>query len=85
MQGDLDAPQVVITTSAIAVGVNIYPRCFVLMLDEPTTLASFQQGIGRSCRPAGGLIHVAFPAAPGEKFDPKVLHGILLGKFLTGK
>ena len=85
MQGDHKAPQVVITTSTIAVGVNIYGRCFVLMLEEPVSLASFQQGLGRSCRPAGGPIHVAFPAARGEKFDPEVLHGILLNKFLSGK
>ena len=77
MQGRADAPNVIVTTTKIAVGVNIYPRCFVIFLEEPACLADFHQGLGRSNRPAGGLIYVAFPSSPGAKFDPGVLLGLL--------
>ena len=85
MQGLKSAPQVILTTSTIAIGVNFFSKCFVLMLEEPTSLAQFRQNIGRSSRPAGGLVYAAFPQARGEKFDPQVLHGILQSKFMSGK
>ena len=77
MQARAEAPNVIVTTTKLAVGVNIYPRCFVLFLEEPACLADFYQGLGRANRPAGGPIYVAFPKAPGAKFDPEVLLRIL--------
>ena len=85
MTGQGTAPLVIVTTNKNAVGVNFYPKCFVLLIDEPKTLTDFHQALGRCCRPAGGPMHVAFPVAPERLFDPTFLHKILVSKLSTGK
>lgn len=81
-----DAPLVIVTTPSLAVGVNFYKLCFVLMLRQPETLAEFHQVVGRSNRiDPSGPVHVAFPVAQGESIDPKQMHDFLKRKFLRGK
>ena len=85
MQGEANAPRVIVTTVKKAVGVNFFPKCFVLLLEEPKTLTDFHQALGRCSRPAGGPMHVAFPVAPSKSFCPRALYSILLGNLMTGK
>ena len=56
------APPVIVTTPWLALGVNFYKKCFVLMLRQPETLKEFHQVLGRSNRiSSAGELHVAFP------------------------
>ena len=81
-----DAPQITVTTSARAVGVNFYKHCFVLLLRQPETLAELNQDFGRANRvDTSGPVHVALPISQGETMDPAELYNLLKRKFLHGK
>ena len=81
-----DAPKITVTTSKLAVGVNFYKLCFVLMLRQPETLAELNQNFGRANRiDTTGPVHVALPISPGETLDPTELYNLLRRKFLHGK
>ena len=44
-------------------GVNFFKRCFVAMLNWPTTLGEYHQNVGRSNRvDQDGPIYAAFPS-----------------------
>ena len=79
------APTVIISTPDDSIGVNFYPRCLVLCLEWPETLASFHQCAGRSNRVNhGGFMYIAFPS-DGTPADVKRRYLHLEASFRLGR
>ena len=45
-----DAPRIILTTIASAVGVTFYPHCYVIMTEVPGSWPDYLQAVGRSNR-----------------------------------